>query len=84
MDLLKFLNTSSEDYNVVFTRCATGALHTVGDIIQWNSKSYFIYLRQNHNSVLGIRNLVLKSGGKFVVVDEENVFDVISRSEERV
>ena len=40
---------------VVFTKSATGALKLVGETFPWGKDSAFRYLRENHNSVLGIR-----------------------------
>ena len=40
---------------VVFTKSATGALKLVGETFPWGKDSTFRYLRENHNSVLGIR-----------------------------
>ena len=44
--ILKFFNTSSEDYVVVFTSGATQALHIVGEIFPWSKESEFVYLSE--------------------------------------
>lgn len=78
-ELLKFLNTSPEDFTTVFTKCATGALHTISEIVPWTNGSYFIYLRQNHNSVLGMRYEAIRDGAKIAVVDENNILEQIKK-----
>ena len=58
---------------VIFTKSATTALKIIGETYPWSEKSLFRYLRENHNSVLGIREYVLKSGGRFEDITEEGV-----------
>jgi molybdenum cofactor sulfurtransferase len=55
---------------VVFTRSATGALKLVGETFPWKEGSTFAYLRENHNSVLGMRGYALDQGGTFQAVNE--------------
>eukprot|EP01026_Neomeris_dumetosa_P051267 TRINITY_DN4507_c0_g1_i3.p1 TRINITY_DN4507_c0_g1~~TRINITY_DN4507_c0_g1_i3.p1 ORF type:complete len:788 (-),score=106.11 TRINITY_DN4507_c0_g1_i3:276-2639(-) len=67
----RFFNADPGKYQVVFTRSATGALKIVGETFPWSSNSMFRYLRENHNSVLGIREYTLQNNGTFEAVDEE-------------
>ena len=65
--LLKFFN---------FIKGTTACLKMVGESFPWSEKSLFIYLKQNHNSVLGIREYAVKKG-KFKVVNEEDVPEIV-------
>jgi molybdenum cofactor sulfurtransferase len=53
--LLKFFNADPEEYEVVFTLNATGALKLVGEAYPFESGSRFVLTADNHNSVNGIR-----------------------------
>lgn len=68
--VLKFFNADPAEYQVVFTRSATGALKLVGETFPWSRASTFAYLRENHNSVLGMREYALEAGGSFKAVNE--------------
>ncbi len=70
---------------MVFTSGATGAspfppssvasLHLIGETFPWTRNSHFYYLRENHNSVLGIREFALHNGAKFHVINSTDVED---------
>lgn len=70
---MEWFHTSSEEYEVVFTSGATASLHLVGETFPWTKNSNFYYLRENHNSVLGIREIALHNGAKFHVVTSSDV-----------
>ena len=52
-------NTSDEEYAVIFTSGATAAIKIVGENFIWGREctapSQFVYTKENHTSVLGIR-----------------------------
>lgn len=60
--VLRFFNADPAEYQVVFTRSATGALKLVGETFPWSRASTFAYLRENHNSVLGMREYAMEAG----------------------
>jgi hypothetical protein len=64
---VRYFNADPAEYQVVFTRSATGALKLVGETFPWAPGSTFAYLRENHNSVLGMREYALEAGGHFQV-----------------
>ena len=66
---------------MVFTRSATGALKLVGETYPWSSSSTFAYLRENHNSVLGMREYALDKGGHFQAMNETAVEAWIAEEE---
>lgn len=45
----------------------------MGETFPWTKHSNFYYLRENHNSVLGIREIALRNGAKFHVVNSTDV-----------
>eukprot|EP00878_Enallax_costatus_P013939 GHUV01014576.1.p1 GENE.GHUV01014576.1~~GHUV01014576.1.p1 ORF type:complete len:479 (+),score=157.31 GHUV01014576.1:163-1437(+) len=68
--VLQYFNADPAEYQVVFTRSTTGALKLVGETFPWSKSSTFAYLRENHNSVLGMREYALEAGGQFKAVNE--------------
>lgn len=46
-----------------------GALKLVADAFPWQQGSVFAYTRDNHNSVLGMREVAMKEGAAAVAVD---------------
>ena len=74
----------SGEYACIFLPSATAALKTVGEAFAWSrgggsgngsgsSDSEFRYLRENHNSVLGIRGYAEAKGARAVMMTEEEV-----------
>jgi len=76
------------EYACVFLPSATAALKTVGEAFAWSSGSgsgsngsgngsgggsEFRYLRENHNSVLGIRGYAEAKGARAVMMTEDEV-----------
>lgn len=68
--ILKYFNTNSDEYLLVFTSGATGGLKMVGENFPFGKDSTYVLLNNNHNSVIGIREYVLEKGGKFYGVSE--------------
>ena len=71
--ILKMFNTNSNNYTVIFTNGATGGLKLIGESFPWTNNSKFMYLRQNHNSVLGIREYAIEQGAEFKTVTAEEL-----------
>lgn len=74
--VLRHFNVTASEYSVIFTSGATAALKLVGESFPWTNSSRFVYLRQNHNSVLGIRELALGQGASFHAIPEADLLDV--------
>jgi selenocysteine lyase/cysteine desulfurase len=53
--VLAFFNASPDEYAVVFTQNASGALKLVGEAFPFGPRSTFLLSFDNHNSVNGIR-----------------------------
>ncbi len=59
--ILDFYN-AKDDYTLIFTQNASGALKILGESYPWGENSLYIIARDNHNSVLGIREYAKKAG----------------------
>jgi len=53
--ILAFVNASPDEYTVVFTANASGALKLVGEAFPFTERSRLVLTADNHNSVNGIR-----------------------------
>ena len=69
--IMEFFNASPEEYQVVFSRSATGALQMLGESFPWSEGGSFAYLVSNHNSVLGIRSYASAKGATIGAFTEE-------------
>lgn len=67
--VLEFFNTSSQDYQVVFTSGASGALRMLAETFDFQTNGHFVYLRNCHNSVLGMRAVVKTKNVHVIEVD---------------
>jgi molybdenum cofactor sulfurtransferase len=76
-EILQYFNTNSKEYSVIFTAGATAALKLVGECVPWSQDSEFSYLRESHNSVVGIRQYVLDKGGRFHTLSVDDVTQLL-------
>ena len=67
--VLRMVHASERDYLCVFTSGATGALKLVSETFPWSPESLFLYTLDNHNSVLGIRNVAMDAGATAAAVE---------------
>jgi len=79
--VLRFFNANAREYQVVFTKSATAGIKMVGETFPWSKRSMFRYLRENHNSVLGVREYALQHGATFQSLDEKSVLKWVNGSE---
>ena len=71
-DILETLfNVSTKEYHLVFTSGATAAMKMVGELFPWQNGGQFLYIRQSHNSLVGIREYAKAKGASFEAYDEE-------------
>ncbi len=61
----RFFQADSDEYEVIFTANATGALKLIGEAYPFESGSRFLLTADNHNSVNGIREYA-RAGGASV------------------
>jgi molybdenum cofactor sulfurtransferase len=67
--VLEFLGGTPDQYTVIFTASATASLRLLAESFPWTSDSVYLYTRDNHNSILGIRRWATHYGATFKVVD---------------
>ena len=65
---LEMCRADPSQYVCVLTSGATAALKLVADAYPWGAGSTFLYLRDNHNSVLGIREVAAQRGAATVAI----------------
>jgi len=66
--ILEFFRASPEEYEVIFTPNATGALRLVGESFPFGPGGRFLLTFDNHNSVNGIRQFARASGASVTYV----------------
>ena len=78
--ILQHFNTTAQNYTVIFTSGATGALRLLAESFDWQGKcsgsqchSSFSFLDQNHTSVVGMRETAVSNGAQSIPVTEEDL-----------
>jgi selenocysteine lyase/cysteine desulfurase len=66
--VLRFFNTTADDYFVVFTPNATGACRLVGESYPFGRRRRFVQTADNHNSVNGIREFAKARGARIAYI----------------
>lgn len=78
--VLNFFNASGDEYFVIFTSGATGGLRLVGESFPFTGEnSEFVFLENNHNSVVGIREFAAAQGSKFTALKPKEVPQFFSK-----
>ena len=85
-EILSFFKTSSDEYSVIFTCNATHGIKLTAENFEFQtgsdsmaSRSWFVYLQDNHTSVIGIRAVALEKGVQVRVVDyQESLQETLS------
>ncbi len=63
--VLEFFNASPQEYAVIFTANASGALKLVGEAYPFGPDDHYLLTFDNHNSVNGIREFARRKGARF-------------------
>ena len=66
--ILKFFNASPDEYVVIFTSNASGALKLVGESYPFGKGCHYLLTFDNHNSVNGIREYAMAKGARVTYV----------------
>src|SRR5690606_27109035 len=66
--VLDYFNASPDEYVVIFTQNASGALKLVGESYPFGPDSHYLLTFDNHNSVNGIREFARHKGAEIVYV----------------
>ncbi|CAG8505089.1 15397_t:CDS:2 [Acaulospora morrowiae] len=70
--ILQHFDANPEDYQVIFTPNATGAIKVAGEMFPWTNKTKFMYLRESHNSLVGLRRYAEEFGSRITDSVDEN------------
>ena len=81
--VMKFTNADPNEYSIIFTASATSSLKLLGESFPWSENSLYLYTRDNHNSVLGIRRWAKHFSAKFKAVDQEEIDQLEGRPVDR-
>ena len=81
---LDMCRADSAQYVCIFTSGATASLKLVAEAFPWSSASTFLHLDDNHNSVLGIREVAAEKGARTgcVYADKVSIVESSESSEE--
>ena len=73
--VLEYFNASPDEYTVIFTQNASGALKLVGESYPFSPGSTFLLTFDNHNSVSGIREFARAKGAvtAYIPVKKNNL-----------
>lgn len=66
--VLTYFNADPDEYDIVFTPNASGALKLVGESYPFTANSRYVVLFDNHNSVNGIREFARSRGAEVTYV----------------
>jgi selenocysteine lyase/cysteine desulfurase len=66
--VLRYFNTTADDYAVIFTPNATGACRLVGEAYPFGRRTRLVLTADNHNSVNGIREYAARAGARVAYV----------------
>ncbi len=70
-DVLRYFRADPDEYDVIFTANASGALKLVGESYPFQPGSHFVLVADNHNSVHGIREFARHKGARISYVPLE-------------
>lgn len=70
--VLEYFNAPPEEYEVIFTANASGALKLVGEAYPFTPESCYLVSYDNHNSVNGIREFARRAGAQVTYVPVRN------------
>jgi selenocysteine lyase/cysteine desulfurase len=66
--VLRYFNTTADDYAAIFTPNATGACRLVAEAYPFGRRSRLVLTADNHNSVNGIREFAKAAGARVTYV----------------
>ncbi|XP_014203727.1 molybdenum cofactor sulfurase 3 [Copidosoma floridanum] len=81
--ILDHFHTNQDEYSVIFTSGSTASLKLVAETFNFNNDGSaeaagnFVYLQDNHTSVLGMRDVTFQRGAKVVCIDHISAFKLL-------
>lgn len=73
-------NTTLDQHHVIFTSGATGAIKIVAESFSWSARSCFVFLEDNHTSVVGVREVAKSAGAQVMFITEASLSDYVDRA----
>ncbi len=70
--VLDFFHASTDEYDVVFTSNASGALKLIGEAFPFEPGGTYLLSYDNHNSVNGVREYARRNGAQVIYVPVRN------------
>ncbi|KYN39636.1 Molybdenum cofactor sulfurase [Trachymyrmex septentrionalis] len=88
--ILSHFNTNPDEYTVIFTSGATASLKIVAEGFRFtkdeNNKiamsphsGSFVYVQDNHMSVLGMRDVIAAKGADVIYLDHDQAFQILGQ-----
>lgn len=86
--ILSHFNTSPDEYNVIFTSGATASLKIIAEGFRFRAdesnetfpySGSFVYVQDNHTSVLGMRDVVAARGAEVICLGHDQAFQVLGQ-----
>ncbi|XP_011156779.2 molybdenum cofactor sulfurase 3 [Solenopsis invicta] len=89
--ILSYFNTNPDEYSVIFTSGATASLKIIAEGFRFRTdgndektiacprSGSFVYMQDNHTSVLGMRDVVVARGAEVVCLGHDQAFQIFSQ-----
>lgn len=89
--ILDHFHTTPDEYSVIFTSGATGSLKLVAETFDFKSDGNvstnqfgnFVYVQDNHTSVLGMREVAAERGAKVTCIDHDSAFKILQDNSDK-
>ncbi|XP_011498068.1 PREDICTED: molybdenum cofactor sulfurase 3 [Ceratosolen solmsi marchali] len=89
--ILDHFHTTQDEYSIIFTSGATASLKLVAETFTFTYKKdesikefgNFVYLQDNHTSVLGMRDIISERGAKVICLDHNSAFKVLQQNTDK-
>ena len=83
-EVLRFFNTDHETYSLIFTSGATASFKIVAENFNFGKSGSFVYLKESHTSVVGMRKKVLGAAQQIYVLPTEKAEEIFQGSINRI
>lgn len=88
--ILDYFRTTQDEYSIIFTSGATASLKLVAETFDFKNKKNgvdeqtgnFVYLKDNHTSVLGMREVTAQRGAEVICMNHDEAFNVLQQNRE--
>ncbi|XP_024872863.1 molybdenum cofactor sulfurase 3 isoform X2 [Temnothorax curvispinosus] len=88
--ILSHFNTNPDEYSIIFTSGATGSLKIIAEGFRFRTdedngtatsphSGSFVYVQDNHTSVLGMRDVVAARGAEVICLGHDQAFQILGQ-----